>query len=127
MSDTDKKTRKVRRDTGKVPGLDLMAFVKWAKSNPWILALLAGGGGIGGEQIGALIGQPVAAWQIVVAVGGFALLDIFSRMLKRLDKIEERLGEGTEVMERHDKALLELLAWREEQERQARGRNGSRA
>lgn len=30
MADTDKKTRKVTRDTGKVPGLDLMAVARWA-------------------------------------------------------------------------------------------------
>lgn len=125
MADTDKTTRKVKRDTEKDAGLDIVTVAKWAKSNPWVLAVIAGGGGIGGEQLGALIGQPIAAWHVALAVGGFALLDIFSRMLRRLDTIEERLAEGTDMMERHDKTLGELLAWRENSERERSGRNGA--
>ena len=101
-------------DTGKVnKGFDIVAVLKWAKSNPWILAAVAGGGGIGGEQISTLFGQEIPAWQIVVGIASFALIDLFGRVLKRLDAIEVRLGEGTALMKEHDKALVELLAWRE--------------
>lgn len=114
---TDTNPRETERDTEKVSGLDLSAVLKWAKTNPWVLAVVASGSSLGGEQVSELIGQPIAAWQIMVGVGGFALLDIFTRMLKRLDKIEARLAEGTKVMERHDVALVELLAWREAAEK----------
>lgn len=114
MTATNKKPRKTDRDTEKVGGVDIMAIGRWAKSNPWVLALIAGGGGFGGEQISALVGQPVEAKHIIAAILAFALLDVFNRMLKRLDKIEERLADGTEVMERHDQTLAELLAWRED-------------
>lgn len=123
MADTG---RKHARDTEKVKGLDIVAVAKWAKSNPWVLAVIAGGGGVGGEQLSALIGQPIAAWQIILAVGGFAMLDIFSRMLRRLDNIEDRLSEGTDVMNRHEIALAEIIAWREDREREAAGRNGAK-
>lgn len=131
MADTDKKTRKVKRDTDTVKGLDLSTAIKWAKSSPWVLAMLAGGGGFGGQEIANVLGGQVVWWQIALGVAGIALFDLGSRGLRRLeraeeslDRIEQRLAEGTSVMRGLRTDVDDLRAWRQEREQDSAGRNG---
>ena len=124
----NKTTGKVKprdgRDTEKIKGLDLMAALKWAKLNPWVLTVIALGGGTGGQEALAQFGQQVQWWQIALAVAAFAVFDLGARMLRRLDRIEERLADGSKVMHGNRGDIDSLLDWKREQQGEAAARNG---
>lgn len=109
----DKKTDKVQK------GLDLISMLKWAKGNPWLITVVAIAGGTGGQEAMAQLGQTVAWWHIALAVAGFALFDVGTRMLSRMESIEKqiermnaRLAEGAEVMQAHGKEIELLKDWK---------------
>lgn len=95
MADTEKDTDKLD-----VKRPDLWSVVKWAKGSPVLLAVLAIASGTGGQQVLEQLGQQVQWWQIALAIAGYAVFDLATRILKRLDTIEQRLLQGTARFER---------------------------
>ena len=81
-------------------GLDVATIFKWAKGNPLLLAVVAVASGTGGQQVLEQMGQQVQWWQIALAIAAYAVFDLATRMLKRLDTIEQQLVKGTQQFEK---------------------------
>lgn len=99
--------------------LDLASVMRWAKGNPWVLLLLASGGGFGGQEIATAIGQNVQWWWIALGVAGFALMDVFARLLRRVDRLVDDIGDikaglarGAQKFEHLEGDVKSLRDWR---------------
>ncbi len=102
------------KDTDKIAGKrpDIWTLLTWAKGNPLLLAAVAIASGTGGQQVLEQLGQQVQWWQIALAIAGYAVFDLATRILKRLDTIEQRLAKGAEVMRQQKDIIDDLMVWR---------------
>lgn len=122
----DKTTAKVAprsgEDTDKVKSaFDIAALVSKAKSNPWVLVVLALGGGTGTQEVLAQLGQNVQWWWVAIAVAGYGMLQYMSDSAKRQEKVRETLSEiktqlklGTDRFEHIEREVRSLHDWRKE-------------
>lgn len=130
----DKTTAKVSpragKDTDKRPQpLDLVAVVKWAKSNPFVLAVIALASGAGGQEAMGALGQNVQWWMIAAGVGALAVFQHFADQAKRQDRviielreIKKQLADGSARFDDLDSRVGKLEA-----ERQAYAEKGKRS
>lgn len=116
------KPRDTDRDTDKVKSaFDLAALISKAKANPWVLVLVALGGGTGTQEVLAQLGQNVQWWWVALAVAGYGLLQYAADSAKRQEKVRETLHEikmqlklGTERFEYIEREVRSLNDWRNE-------------
>ena len=115
-------TTETTRDSGKLAKpFDLATLIKAAKSNPWILALLALGGGTGGQELLAKVGQQVEWWWIALAVVGFGLMNYLTDFAKEVRNIGKDVADmkgdlkaGREKFEHLEEEVKSLKAFRHE-------------
>lgn len=119
----DARTRsETSRDSSKIAKpFDFAALVKAAKSNPWILAIIALGGGTGGSELLSKVGQNVEWWWIALAVVGMGALNYFADFARRVERIGEDVAEmkgdlkaGREKFEHVEADIASLKAFRAE-------------
>lgn len=93
------KTTETTRASGPIPkGLNVGDIIKWAKSNPWVLVVAALGGGKGGEQVLAEIGQRVEWWWIALAVVGVGILSYMTESAKRAERLASKVDRVADAL-----------------------------
>lgn len=115
---TDKTTAKVaprkgESDTGKLP-TSIGGLLKKAKENPWVLLVVALGGGTGSQEVLAQLGQHVQWWWVALGIGGFAAVDAATRLLRDVSEIKASLRVGAEKFEHLESDVKSLHDWRKE-------------
>lgn len=105
--------RKSETPTEKIPG-GLMALISKAKSNPWVLVVLALGGGKGTEEVLAQLGQNIQWWWIALGIGGFSIVDAAGRLLRDVSEIKAALKVGAEKFTHIEAEVKSLHDWRKE-------------
>lgn len=98
MADTTTRST-TTRDSGPIPkGFDLAKVIGWARGNPWVLVLLAAGGGTGTQQVLAELGQKVEWWWIALGVVGFGILNYFTESAKRQERLASKLDRMADAL-----------------------------
>ena len=99
--------------------LDIMALLRALRSNPLMLAAIVGGGSLGGQEFATAIGQNVQWWWIALAAIGFAAFDAVGRLLRRIDRVVDDIGEiktqlarGGEKFDHIEDQVQSLANWR---------------
>lgn len=97
---TDSKTRTdTTRDSGPIPkGFDLAKLISWARGNPWVLVVLAAGGGTGTQEALAAMGQKVEWWWVAIGVVGFGILNYFTESAKRQERLATKLDRMADAL-----------------------------
>lgn len=134
---TDKTTAKIaprkgESDTGKLPR-SIGDWIKLAKGNPWVLALVALGGGTGTQEALAQMGQRVEWWWVAIAVAGYGVLQYFADSSRRQEQMQRDIAEfktevlsalrvGSEKFENLEGEVKSLNGWRKEMQAGQSGR-----
>lgn len=93
------KTSETTRSSGPIPkGFDLAKLIMWAKGNPWVLVILAAGGGTGTQQVLAELGQRVEWWWVALGVVGFGILNYFTESAKRQERLAMKLDRMADAL-----------------------------
>lgn len=105
--------RKSDTPTEKIPG-GILALIAKAKSNPWVLVVLALGGGTGTQEVLAQMGQNIQWWWVALGIGGFSIVDAAGRLLRDVSEIKASLKVGAEKFTHIEAEVKSLHDWRKE-------------